>query len=525
MIRGLFAIFFALTLFIFPYRLIHAEDGSGTANLTPDAVTTNSTDNFITVTYRATEMLWDGLVKFTIPDEFSPDPDGGNTSVSVTDGFLATLLDDMETNPLSPPWESNVEVLGLIDIPGMIMADTSADRWQGDQSLSAEFLVTLALPGSIANTSVYKNLPVAEDWSEFERLSFWIKLEGFLLADIAILAQNNAFVLATGVDLGGTLTTYGFDETAFIDIDLQLLADGQWAHVVIDLTRDGNPPSTLNNVRSFGVRSDTGVLPAGTDLFSAVNLDYFTLGDDVMGDIEYMGKMVTVPLTNLNANGTVTLNYTGDAPATEGSFPFDVASKMDSGYMGNLTPIQDSPTLGVIDISDPNNPNNKGQDVDGDGVDEIAARVDVAEPCYDFFLDPGGSVISTLFVKIDGNQDGCLDFFLDTDQSNLCPEIYWDATNMFFGPVTQTTLEINGVETQVCAYDSTGDGENDSYILPDADEPGLGGEGAGQANPFAVSGSGCGISPTSVLVSKNLWLVGLLWAGLAAGWLRRRIQV
>ncbi len=509
---GRFIIFLIFVLSFSNLPLVHADDGSGTASLTPDAVTTNSTGNLITVTYRATEMLWDGFVKLTIPDGFTPDPNVNNTTVSVTDGFLATLIDDMETNPLSPPWAANVVVLGLLNLPGTVVADTSADRWEGSQSLDAQFTVNVALPLNLANSSVYKNLSISENWSDYERISFWIKLDGFLLTDISVLAEKNEFVIATADNLGGTTVTYGFEESNFIDIDLQLLASGEWTHVVIDLTKAGNPPGTLNNVKSFGIRSDSAVLPIGVNLFASIFLDYFTLGDDLEGDVEFMGNMVTVPLTNLDADGTVTINYTGDAPAQEGSYTFEVGSKEDSGNAGAITPILDSPTLGVIDTSNPNNSNNKGQDIDGDGVDEIAARVDVNAPCYDFFLDPGGSVISVLFLKIDANLDGCLDFFLDTDTNNLCPEIYWDATNMFFGNVTQTNLVINGIDTIVCAYDSTGDGENDSYILPDADDPGLGGAGAGQANPFALSGSGCALSPMAV--SWNGFL-GLLFGTFA----------
>jgi len=144
---------------------------------------------------------------------------------------------------------------------------------------------------------------------------------------------------------------------------------------------------------------------------------------------------------------------------------------------------------GIGDVCD----NIYDKDSDSDGKKEQAVDTN-GDQCFgDIYNDPDGS--SDDCIHADGDNDGCADFFIDTNLdgcSDRCPEVFWDPSNDVLSPITTRTLDTNGdgIQETVCAYDSDGDGENDSFISP-TDGGEVGGQGAGQPNPFAVSGGGC----------------------------------
>ena len=500
-----------------------AADGSGRARILPDSVSAGSSGNNLQLIYTADDMLWDGSVKMTVPDGF-PDPNPGNTTVTVAGGFLATVLDALDLpitiagSDTDPGWYGEFNILG-IGLNTVVPTEyTGADRFQGDASLRYNVSVALGVAG-LLSIDAYKNLEAGDisNWSDYKTLSFWIRKGGVLFVDADIDLADSEFTLAGNPGLQNELVSYDLN-SAFVDVDLVLLNDGEWAHVVIDLTKGGTvtPPS---NVSSFGLR--TGFLvDVGLGALGHLDLDYFTLGAE-SGTPVFMGNMATANLTNLDADGMVVFDYHGvTAPNINGVVTFEVESKMDAGNESVLTPIDEFPTLGVIAVNPDGTPTDPfaEDDVDGDGENEFAIRIDVNAPCFDFYLDPNGN--TELFAKLDGNQDGCFDFFIETNNGNECPDVYWDPTDDFFGPITQVTLSINGVETLVCAYDSTGDGQDDSYILPDPGDPTIGGAGAGGANPFAVAGSGgCGISKGEARSLDLVW--GLLFLFLAPLVIRR----
>lgn len=354
-------------------------------------------------------------------------------------------------------WVATAELLG-INLPPLLTAQLSADaveKIEGSHSLSIQTLITAGLLSPILSETVYKNVAQAEDWSDYETLSFYIKADAVLAAALSLGASE--FTIASGTDLTGQAVTYELD-TSFIDLDVALLHSGQWTPVTIDLTKNGSitPPSS---VRSFGlVLGTTGLSVLNLNLLTEVNLDAFK---------------AQVP---------------------------DPSS----------TPTPD--------------PENciRMADTDGDGKQELACDTD-GDGCYgDVYIDPDGS--STACINVDGNNDGCADFFIDTDHSGCileCPEVYWDPTQGIVNNITEVDLDVNGDNNpdQVCAYDSDDDGDDDSYVDPDPQNPndsGVGGEGGGGGNPFIQGGTGCSLAtsaaPTTALGIVMLGIAGMAWS-------------
>lgn len=164
----------------------------------------------------------------------------------------------------------------------------------------------------------------------------------------------------------------------------------------------------------------------------------------------------------------------------------------------------------------------KMADTDGDGNQELACDTD-GDGCYgDVYIDPDGSSVAC--INIDGNNDDCNDFFIDTDKSGCvleCPEVFWDPTQGIVNDITEVDLDVNGDNDpdQVCSYDSDDDGDDDSYVDPDPQNPndsGVGGEGAGGGNPFIQGGSsGCSLATATpqatALASLMLGLAVMIW--------------
>jgi len=167
------------------------------------------------------------------------------------------------------------------------------------------------------------------------------------------------------------------------------------------------------------------------------------------------------------------------------------------------------------------------EDADSDGHDEQAVDEN-GDQCYgDNYNDPDGS--SNDCIRVDGSNDGCADFFIDTDLSGCsqdCPEVFWDPTNDVLSPITETQLDVDGDgdTDMVCAYDADGDGGDDSFVEPTGDPTrgNVGGVGGGLPNPFAVqgSGNGCQLSKqnSGASMSWEYYVILVLGIGTLLGW-------
>jgi hypothetical protein len=341
-----------------------------------------------------------------------------------------------------------------INLPPLLTAQLSADAVEKVEGSHSLSIQTLITAGLL---SPVLSETVYKNLAASEDWSNYQQLSFFIKADA---------VLAAALSLGASEFTLasGLDlsgnavtyelDASFIDLDLALLHSGEWTPVTIDLTKDGTIEAPAS-VRSLGLVLGTTGLPVLTaNLLTEVNLDAFK---------------VQVP----------------------------------------------DPTPSASPSPDPENCIRMA-DTDGDGNQELACDTD-GDGCYgDLYIDPDGSSVAC--INIDGNNDDCNDFFIDTDKSGCvleCPEVFWDPTQGILNDITEVDLDVDhdGDPDQVCAFDSDDDGDDDSFVDPDPQNPddsGVGGEGGGGGNPFIEGGpGGCNLAVSTVPVT--------VWASLAMG--------
>lgn len=486
----------------------HAADGSGFATAVPNTVQSGSSGNDFTLQYTATEDMGDGSVRMTVPSGF-PNPTADNTTVTVVDGISADVLDDLEATPLltgTPGWNADdgLPIVNLVSV-----ASDAGEFHEGARSLEVNYLANLGL----FTPSVWYNFDAARNWAGYTRFSFRIKLSTVLAA--ALDLGDAEVRISESTDLANP-TVYDLSNAL---IEVSLLEGGEWAQVVVDLT--GAPPTSRDAVLSYGIKFPSLTLGVATSL----NLDYFLLGP---GSPVFSGPTATQHLISLEDGGTVTFQYEGvTAPAQTGTYVVEFSSRSDAG--GALTPIADSPEIRVVDV---NTQDCRGTDADSDGGTEVACDTD-GDGCYgDAYFDPDGSSVAC--INVDGNNDGCPDFFIDVDGTGCaqeCPDVFWDPTQEVLNGIDERDLDVDGdgVADQVCAYDSDGDGDDDSFVQPNPENPndgGIGGVGGGQPNPF-FEGGGCSLRPdnSSTRARFNLALFSILIGlGIAGLWRGRSIQ-
>jgi len=471
-----------------PFAL--AADGSGTGTVVPTGVVANSTGNDFTFTYTATEDMGDGAVRLTVPAGF-PDPTPANTAVTVTDGLTGASIDTLDADP-PDDWFGDVNGLVCLGCSVNLSTDTDpGDFVSGTGSLRAQIILNVGV-GSSAR--IYHNDAAVQDWSDYTHLSFHIRKDALLTVD---LIAGAVLRISEGSNLVNPVS-YPLS-AALLDVDL--LDSGDWVQVIVDLSSEA--PTTRDAVRSYGL-----VFPglASLAVNGVLHIDQISAGP--AGPV-FSGNTVTQGLLFLNDGGKVRFDYTGITAPGEGSYTFVLASSIDAS--GDLTDIADSPVVTVTDLGDQPT---TCEDVDGDSAEECT--VDVDDPpndCDDVFVDPDGSSCSVLVTDANGATDGnpvdCPDFFIDIDcDGGNCPDVYWDSKNGIVTEITPRDVDTDGdgdLEA-VCAFDTDGDDEDDSFTLAGVDDGGdggsdggnndgteTGGAGAGGPNPFRVQGGGCGL--------------------------------
>lgn len=472
-----------------------AADGSGVGHAVPSGVVANSTGNDFSVTYTATEEMGDGAVRMTTPSGF-PNPTPANTTVTVTDGLTGESIDSLDADPPAD-WFGDVDGLLCLGCSVTLSTDTDpGDFIAGTGSLRAQIVLNVGV-GSSAR--LYYNEAVAQDWSGYTHLSFHIRKDALLTAD---LISGASLQISEGSNLSSPVS-YPLSG-ALLDIDL--LDAGDWVQVIVDISAED--AATRDTVRSYGL-----VFPglASVAVNGILHLDQISAGP--AGPV-FSGDTVTQGLLFLHDGGTVRFDYTDITAPGAGSYPFILSSSTDAS--GDLADIADSPVVTVIDLNDQPT---TCEDVDGDSNEECTVDVDdPADDCDDVFVDPDGSSCSVLVLDAnaatDGNAVDCPDFFIDKDcDGGDCPDLFWDSKNGIVTPITLREVDTDGdgnVEA-VCAFDSDGDGEDDSFTLAGVGDGGgsnagggdsgdgsggdaeTGGAGVGGPNPFRVQGGGCSL--------------------------------
>lgn len=510
------ALLFSFLTLLSPLPSALAANGSGTAILNPDGAQAGTANSTFHMIYTAAEAMKDGQVQMTIPASW-PAPNVGNMSVTVTNGVTGTVFDSLDSTTLSVGangWNSIIDGCILGCTVSLTAGTAAGEMYSGAAALEVESSLGVGFP----EISVYRNFSAPQDWSSYTHISFYLKKESSV--NVSILTDAN-FVLSSAGDLSSSVSYPISSEI----VSPSLLSSGEWTQVIVDLT--ASLPATRASVQSYGL-----VFPSGLSLAlsGTIRIDEFAVGP---ADATIAGQVVTQKLLYLEDEGTVDFNYHGiTVPSTTGSYAFNTSQSL--SVADSLTALTaGSPNLQVVNLVTGGGPGTTddedssiARDIDGDNSDEYGVDTQ-ANGCYSFFYDPDTS--SKACLTVDGNSNTCADFFLDTEEGTCegeCPNYFWDATHNILSAVTKTTLTLNGVATEVCAYSSTGSSSNDSYIpllntLSTGGTGGtgtngtggpvtVGGIGGGQDNPFVSGGSGggCSLNPSGKLrLSLYLYLM------------------
>ncbi len=373
----------ALQLLASPSQVL-AQDGSGTAIVDPDSAAAGSTANDFTFTYTAEEDMGDGAVLWTAPDPW-PDPNPGNTTVTVVNGLTGEVIDSLDANPPTGWQDDFVGVLApLCGLLGVLcdldLSTSSSDPFAGSGNLHADFgLANIAVLGA---SRIYFNFGAAQDWSGYTHLSFYTRADGLALAN---LISGGTLQISESTSLGGSPASYPL--SSFI-LNLSLLQNGEWTQVIVDLTSAAT--STRNAVRSYGFVFDDLV---GLSVTGDIEFDHIMAGP---ADPIFSGNTVTQNLLFLDDGGTVTFDYENvTAPAAPGTYTFTTQQKVDSS--GTLTSIDVSPTIDVLIETNCNN----DADEDGDNLIDCADGDCTASP----FCNPETNCNDNVDNDGDGNED------------------------------------------------------------------------------------------------------------------------
>ncbi|MCB1214429.1 MAG: hypothetical protein KDK66_03015 [Deltaproteobacteria bacterium] len=450
-----------------------ALDGSGSASVNPDGALVDTSASSFSFTYTAQEDLEDAQVRVTFPDPWA-DPSVSN--ISMTSGLLADIFDDLDSPTLGDPgWIDDDALGGLLTSVSL----NTSNPIEGTGNVRLSISVGLGL----GNPSLYYNAPSAMDWSNYTHIAFWIKQSSTL----GLSTGDITLQIAEAADLSSAVS-YTLDANT---MDIPLLEDNDWTYVVVDLTSQAE--TTRDGVLSFGLVLGNVSLSA----LATLDVDHIVLGP---GSPIFDNNQMTLNILSLATGEDLAFDY-GEVttPSTVGSYEFEFESR--PNVAGTLVSLGSSPSIELLNLAEESEGGQprREREIDGDGETEFA--VDILEDgCFSFYLDLDQS--SEACFSIQANQDNCVDHFIDIDGDGceVCPDVFWDATNDFVSTVTLTNLDSNGdgTEEEVCAYDSDGDGEEDSFLLigstvidGQGEEPTIGGQGGGGSNPFVNGGGGC----------------------------------
>ncbi len=513
-----FLIIICLTISFLTLSFQHsfADDGSGTAAVNPNVIFTNTLGHDLNIKYTATETLADGTIALTVPSEL-PAPNfnvgaAGEVTVDVMGGTLGSIFDDLDSPAIAVSlgddgWNIEAVLKPLIGLNLNLAADlqaelNAADIFAGSGSLRADIPLSISAL-SLLEVSIFSNLVAGVDITDFSQsdfLSLRLKVDSLLAADIDLGAS--ALVLSESADLANINPALHFALDAGIVADVDLLADGEWVQVIIDLS--GVDASLRDNILSLGLVLETGQL-LDIDVGTHVWIDEIRLGSNSLQPV-LNGSTILLDLIHLDVGGMITISLGNiDAPSSAGVLDFGLA--VSATAAGTLIEIGADVDVAVIDGGSGSGSggsdgggsgsgNTTSRDIDGDGNDESAVRVNVDEPCFDFYSDEDQS--SSLLFTIDGDGDGCDDFIIDIDGDGK-GDVYWDPDDDIQSELTDEVIDADGdgeKDDNVIGFDSDGDGDIDSFIdLEGEERPVVGGEGAGGSNPFDISGGACTLIP------------------------------
>ncbi|MFO1519093.1 MAG: hypothetical protein U1F57_05455 [bacterium] len=319
----------------------------------PFQTVAGSTNNTFDFTYTAVNDMGDGSVRLSTANGF-PNPVGGPSnsagyttctvnSTAADPGVLADIFDDLD-NPViaassgADGWQAKWALkLGSIQLSLLnpTVARDTVTFYDPPASLKANTTLTVGV-GNLLELQTYENLSAAKDLSGYNKMSFWVKLSAFVATNVDLGASE--LILSSSRDLGSGSVSYNLSG-GFTTIDLVALSGGNWAHVKVDLTKNGTlASSTRQSVQSLGLLVGTNPLSAlQLNALTQLNLDNITFGGPGASCV-FSGNTVTAHLIEMSASDTVVFSYQNvTAPTQTGTYTFPVAEQSNSN--GSLTNI------------------------------------------------------------------------------------------------------------------------------------------------------------------------------------------
>ncbi|PKM92751.1 MAG: hypothetical protein CVU80_01675, partial [Elusimicrobia bacterium HGW-Elusimicrobia-4] len=161
----------ALLFSVFNFQIVNAANGSGTCTVNPSAAIAGSTGKTFTFTYTASEVLQDGGIKITAPagwaaPQGTPNQSGYTTFSVVPATAIANVIDNLDysMNYASTSWQVNS--------PNLTVSSDTATKYEGVASLK---VAQEGFPLSAFNADCYHNFGSAQNWSNYTKVSFWIR--------------------------------------------------------------------------------------------------------------------------------------------------------------------------------------------------------------------------------------------------------------------------------------------------------------------------------------------------------------
>lgn len=288
-----------------------AADGSGTNVVSPVSTTAGSTGGTYTFTFTATESMNSGGIQIEIPSGFST-PQGtagvaGYTTATSASGVIADVKNNMDS---ATGWAANGACTNGI------ATDTTIFRENGAS-------VRCANTNESTGNTWYYNLGVAENWSTYTTVGFWI------YSSNSISNNNLQFSYDNNTNLASPIAS----------VNIGSVAANTWTYKTLTLT------GTRTSVASYGFRINNN---NGVDNRN-VYIDDILLGP---GSPTFSGNNIGVRFLTLASSQTAVVTYGSGggasgvtAPSTAGVYTATTTARISDA--GTLTNISIQPTITV----------------------------------------------------------------------------------------------------------------------------------------------------------------------------------
>ena len=303
----------AVALFFAAAHSVLAADGSGTNTVSPTSTTISSTGKTFTFTFTAAEAMNSGGFDVVVPAGGWSAPQGTNgvagfTTASSTSGIMANIEDNLDS---AANWTAQ---------SGACNSGFSADL-----SVFHEGTASLSCKNSAAtnNTKFFRNLSIAENWSGYTNVAFWIHTTSTLNSG------QLKFLYSATTSLATTIAS----------INLPAVTANTWTYV--NLTLSG----TRTSVLSIGFQ-----IAGASAQTNKINIDDILLGP---GTPSFPGGgVVRTRFLSFPTSTTASIVYGSGGgasgvttPAVGGVYAFTTQSRISDS--GTLTNIASSPTVTI----------------------------------------------------------------------------------------------------------------------------------------------------------------------------------